>query len=851
MEKSLNNHIKRFALVFFLTILIPSISLSDKRNINYVTDINIDIDENNTYDALTDGLLILRFMFGLSGESLVSGALGANAEVTSATAIESKLEAMGSGLDIDQDGEVNALTDGLLILRFLFGLTDSSLTSSVLGQNAQRTNASDISDYLTSLVDNENTLPNNQPNIILIISDDMGLDSSSQYNYSSQLPTTPFLDGLAENGLVFDNVWATPACTPTRSSIITGKYGVNTGVTSVGDELSASHKILQQHLKEDNNTVEYVSALVGKWHLGGGSPSPSHPNSLGLDYYAGHLRGSIQDYENWQLTINGETTTSTTYHTTAVTDIAIDWINEQNNPWFLWLAYAAPHMPFHLPPAGLHSQNLSGSETDINANPRNYYLAAIEAMDTEIGRMLENLDEETLENTTIIFIGDNGTPGRVRDRSIYANGAKGTLYEGGLAVPMIISGAGVNRVGERDDNLISSTDLFATIIDIAGGNVSEVHDDSVSFASLLKSSGNSVRAFSYSDYSSDSTQGWAIRNKNYKLISTNSGQQLFNLATDPSESLDLIDNSDYSNVLGDLVSLANEVRANSTEPSEPQETIDITNKIFSSRVANCQEYIATYSSSVTDVFRSIAFTGDLVISGSGNKCILQSNGVPNHNFNDGNTGFPNDLTAQNQSYEITATPEFANTSTYLRIGTDNGLMLNGVKIDLLAAACFGVGNERTGCFDMDNPWRFDPMHPANGFRVDSHNAHVQPNGSYHYHGSPNAMFNSDSAVISPVVGFAADGFPIFGSWFDDNGVIRKAQTSYRLKSGDRESVDGYDTPSGSYDGKFRQDYEFVEDSGDLDECNGMTKDGVYGYYITEEFPYILACLRGQSDATFE
>ena len=180
----------------------------------------------------------------------------------------------------------------------------------------------------------------------------------------------------------------------------------------------------------------------------------------------------------------------------------------------------------------------------------------------------------------------------MRDRSIYANGAKGTLYEGGLAVPMIISGAGVNRVGERDDNLISSTDLFATIIDIAGGNVSEVHDDSVSFASLLKSSGNSVRAFSYSDYSSDSTQGWAIRNKNYKLINTNSGQQLFNLATDPSESLDLKDNSDYSNVLSDLVSLANEVRANSTEPSEPQETIDITNKIFTSRVANCQEYLS-------------------------------------------------------------------------------------------------------------------------------------------------------------------------------------------------------------------------------------------------------------------
>ncbi|MDP7403886.1 MAG: YHYH protein, partial [Porticoccaceae bacterium] len=267
--------------------------------------------------------------------------------------------------------------------------------------------------------------------------------------------------------------------------------------------------------------------------------------------------------------------------------------------------------------------------------------------------------------------------------------------------------------------------------------------------------------------------------------------------------------------------------------------------------ANCREYVAQYSSSVTDIFRSVAFTGDLVITASGDKCILQSNGVPNHDFNDGNTGFPNNLSPQTQYYEINAEPVFAASPTYLRIGTDNGLMLNGVKIDLLAAACFGVGNERTGCMDMSNPWRFDPMHPANGFRVDSHNAHVQPNGSYHYHGSPNAMFETESPIISPIIGFAADGFPIYGSWFDDNGTVRKAESSYRLKTGTRAAVDGYETPPGNYDGQFRQDYEYVIGFGDLDECNGMTVDGAYGYYITDRFPYVLACLKGSSDATFE
>jgi len=132
-------------------------------------------------------------------------------------------------------------------------------------------------------------------------------------------------------------------------------------------------------------------------------------------------------------------------------------------------------------------------------------------------------------------------------------------------------------------------------------------------------------------------------------------------------------------------------------------------------------------------------------------------------------------------------------------------LLNGVKVDVLAAACFGVGNERTGCNDVNQPWRFDPMHGPNGFNVDMNNAHAQPDGAYHYHGPP-PIFNGDSET-----------------------------------AGD---------PGGPYDGTYRDDYEYVAGQGDLDACNGMSVNGQYGYYVTTGFPYLVGCYTGTPDASF-
>lgn len=126
---------------------------------------------------------------------------------------------------------------------------------------------------------------------------------------------------------------------------------------------------------------------------------------------------------------------------------------------------------------------------------------------------------------------------------------------------------------------------------------------------------------------------------------------------------------------------------------------------------------------------------------------------------------------------------------------------------------------------------------------------IPNDGTYHYHGTPNALFSSsNSSSASPVIGFAADGFPTFGSYFNDNGTIRKATSSYQLKSGNRPSGNG--NPGGQYDSTYRDDYEYIANSGDLDECNGMTIDGVYGYYVTDNFPYILACFKGTPDTSF-
>ncbi|MFK7834324.1 MAG: sulfatase-like hydrolase/transferase [Winogradskyella sp.] len=379
-------------------------------------------------------------------------------------------------------------------------------------------------------------VPNTEsPNILFIIADDLGKDAINGFSEGSIKPNTPNIDAIRTNGLSFSNFWSNPTCSPTRASIITGKYGYRTGVKSAGDQLSISETTLQEYISNQTNN-KYASAIVGKWHLSG-SNGTINPETFGIDYYTGLIRGAVNDYYQWPLSEDGASTQNSEYITEVFTDLSIDWINEQSKPWFMWLAYTAPHTPFHAPPSNMHSQGNLPTYTNV-LDPIPYYMAAIEAMDFQIGRLLDDIPEDERNNTIIIFIGDNGTPNQVAQSPYSSSMVKNTLYQGGINVPMFISGHSVSRNG-TDNNLITSTDLFATIAEIAGSSTTEIHD-SKSFKSLFTAS-TSIRDYQYSEQGDGTNDEWTISNGTYKFIVNSVGiEELYNLINDPYETNNLL-----------------------------------------------------------------------------------------------------------------------------------------------------------------------------------------------------------------------------------------------------------------------------------------------------------------------
>ena len=377
--------------------------------------------------------------------------------------------------------------------------------------------------------------PESYPNILLIIADDMGRDATFGFSEGSLKPITPHINSIKNSGITFQNFWSYPTCSPTRASIITGKYGYRTGVKWAGDVLPSTERSLQKYIKEETGS-RYNSAVIGKWHLSGNNSSLDR-SAFGIDYYAGLMGGGLQNYFQWNLTNDQGTNLQSGYSSKIFTDLAMDWVGAQDQPWFLWLAYNAPHTPFHKPPSIMHNQGeLTNYSEGIDPMP--YYLAAIEAMDFQIGRLINGLTQEERDNTIILFMGDNGTPNEVGQSPYPDNAVKGSLYQGGINVPLFVSGKGVQRTG-NDYNLLTSTDLFSTIAQLAGVDSDEIHD-SKSFMNLLTTD-DGQRAFQYSEMESPNASKWAISNGDYKLIvRANGAQELYDLLSDPYESENLI-----------------------------------------------------------------------------------------------------------------------------------------------------------------------------------------------------------------------------------------------------------------------------------------------------------------------
>jgi hypothetical protein len=294
----------------------------------------------------------------------------------------------------------------------------------------------------------------------------------------------------------------------------------------------------------------------------------------------------------------------------------------------------------------------------------------------------------------------------------------------------------------------------------------------------------------------------------------------------------------------------------STVDSTIGDTKDITDAVLTETSHDCADYAATYESSVKDLKSGVAFVGQLTIDSGSEHCRVTANAIPNYDFNDSTANFASDVSEQSVSLNIPRNPKIASSSSDLSLLGYGAVMLNGVVLDQVANGCYMPddasadkdGNIANGC-GLWVDWRLNPLGKVS-LGTDSHNAHTQPGGLYHYHGNPYALYDTeDETKASPVIGFAADGFPIYGPHYVDEttGMVVEAVSGYTIKSGARPTGDS--SPGGNYDGTYVQDYEFTN-AGNLDKCNGKTIDGEYGYYVTETYPYIMGCFTGTPDYSF-
>lgn len=383
------------------------------------------------------------------------------------------------------------------------------------------------------------------PNVLLVIADDMGTDASPCHAEGVSMVRMPVLEDLCTSGMVFTNTYAAPVCSPTRAMMMTGRYGSRTGVGGVlakDNPVTLSDR--ETSLFDGMNAAGYSTALIGKWHLSSKRADLGHPARLGVEYHFGPFAGGTKDYFSWTGAEQGSRVRVKGYITSELTDKAVAWTAAQDRPWFLWLAYTAPHTPFHAPPQDLHSfGKLSSSQQAIRRDPRQHYFAALEALDTELGRLLNSLDRKTRSETVVMFIGDNGSPGQLSRRSGGGGQAKGSLYDGGTRVPLIISGPGIAR--GRSGALVNATDLYATILALAGrGSGAE---DSLSLLPVLKGAATAGRKYAYAEHFTAaqsrgrSATGWAIRDARYKLVQKDgAAAELYDISRDPGEQRDLL-----------------------------------------------------------------------------------------------------------------------------------------------------------------------------------------------------------------------------------------------------------------------------------------------------------------------
>jgi arylsulfatase A-like enzyme len=404
------------------------------------------------------------------------------------------------------------------------------------------------------------------PNIVLIVADDLGWGDLSSYGAKDL--RTPNIDALAADGIRFDRFYAnSPVCSPTRASLMTGRYPDVVGVPGVirthpensWGYLAPSATLLPKQLQR----AGYHTALVGKWHLG--LTPPNTPNDRGFDHFHGFLGDMMDDYSNHRrhdinyMRLNRREIDPPGHATSLFTDWAVEYVRERGarkQPFFLYLAYNAPHVPIQPPDAWV--ERVKRREAGID-DRRARLAALVEQMDDGVGQVVAALKASgAYENTLIVFTSDNGGQISAGGSNGPVRGAKEDVYEGGIRVPMCAAWPGRIRGGARTEQVALSMDLMPTLCNAAGAQIPSAVDG----ASLLPVlTGKAERSpdrtlFFVRREGGPKYQGktiHAVRRGDWKLVHNSPFEpmQLFNLSADPLETTDLsARNRDVFNELG-------------------------------------------------------------------------------------------------------------------------------------------------------------------------------------------------------------------------------------------------------------------------------------------------------------
>ncbi len=393
-----------------------------------------------------------------------------------------------------------------------------------------------------------------RPNIVLIFSDDQGMNDLSCYG--SEIPT-PHIDSIAKNGARFDAFYvASPICTPSRFGLLTGRFpnrskdqlmsalmytlerddarGIRSGETTIAQVLQTSG---------------YRTAIVGKWHLGHGLPEFS-PNLHGFDYSYGTTGGCVDYFSlkygykpdwhrNWtQIEEEG-------YSTDLLSDDAVRYIDRQKkgNPFFLYLAYTAPHYGKGWDEEKQALTNILQAKKErleqlkhISDPNRREFAGMVLAMDEGVGRVLEALRRKKLDrDTLVIFTCDNGGDPRYGGSNKPFRGRKAQLFEGGIRVPCLAQWTGKIKAGSVIQEPVTALDLFPTFCELAGVKTARFALDGDSIAALLlKGKPLPERDLFWQLPTAD-----ALRRGSWKYVRVLKDEMLFNMDSDPSETQNL------------------------------------------------------------------------------------------------------------------------------------------------------------------------------------------------------------------------------------------------------------------------------------------------------------------------